>query len=86
MTIPTMNEIITEMARYVRDSNFSVDWNTSMPWVAIHDNDEGDDVFFLENEDADYFIRAANDTADEADVDLETGMLAQAKQYVESLT
>jgi len=85
MTTPTMNEIITEMARYVRDSNFSVDWNTSMPWVAIHDNDEDDDVFFLENEDADYFIGVANDNADEADVDLETGMLAQAKQYVDCI-
>lgn len=85
MTTPSMNEIITEMARYVRDSGFSVDWNNSMGWVAIHDDEENDDTFFLENEDADSFIAQANDKADEADVDLETGMLAQAKQYIDCL-
>jgi len=80
-----MNEIITEMARYVRDSGFSVDWNNSMGWVAIHNNEENEDVFFLEDEDAEQFIVEANERADQADVDLESGMLAQAKQYVDCL-
>ena len=85
MNTPTMNEIITEMARYVRDSGFSVDWNNSMGWVAIHNNEENEDVFFLEDEDAEQFIVEANERADQADVDLESGMLAQAKQYVDCL-
>lgn len=85
MNTPTMNEIITEMARYVKDSGFSVDWNNSMGWVAIHNNEENEDVFFLEDEDAEQFIIEANQKADQADVDLESGMLAQAKQYVDCL-
>ena len=85
MTTPTMNEIITEMARYVKDSGFSVDWNRTMGWVAIHDNEENDDTFFLEEGDAEEFVAEANQKADEADVDLETGMLAQAKQYIDCL-
>ena len=85
MTTPTMNEIISEMARYVRDSGFSVDWNTSEPWVAIHDEEENDDTFFLEYEDAQEFIQQAGKMAAEAYTDLETGMLAQAKQYVDCI-
>lgn len=80
-----MKDIITEMARYVKDSGFSVDWNRSMGWVAIHDDEENDDTFFLEEGDAEEFVAEANQKAEEADVDLETGMLAQAKQYIDSL-
>lgn len=86
MATPSMNEIITEMARYVRDSGFSVDWNNKvMTWVAIHDDEEGDDTFYLEDAEADEFIAEANEKAEEAGVDLETGMLAQAKQYIDCI-
>jgi len=80
-----MNEIVTEMARYVRDSGFSVEWNESEPWVAIHDEEENDDTFFLQYEDAEEFIREAWEKSDEGRTDVDTGMLAQAKQYIDCL-
>lgn len=85
MTTPTMTEIVTEMARYVKHSGFSVDWNTSMPWVAIQCDETDSDGFFLEDADAEEFIGIATKNAAEADVSLATGMLAQAKQYVDCL-
>jgi len=85
MTTPTMKEIITEMSNYVRNSGFSVEWNESEPWVAIHDEEENDDTFFLEYEEAEQFIKEGHQKAEEADVHEVVGMLAQAKQYIDCI-
>jgi len=78
-------KIVTEMADYVTRSGFSVDYNPSMGWLAIHDDEENDDTFFLEDEEAEQFTTEAQRMAFEADLDIEVALLAQAKQYVDCI-
>lgn len=84
MTTPTLNKIVTEMARYVTASGFDVDWNTSMPWVAILD-EQGNVAVYLQNDDAEHFIAETFQVAEDSYVHLETSMLAQAKPYIDCL-
>jgi hypothetical protein len=87
MTAPTLNEIVTEMARYVQDSGFVVETAEafSSNWVAIHRVSTEEDVFFLEFGDAEQFLLEAEAKAQEAGVDFETGLLAQAKSYIDCI-
>jgi hypothetical protein len=78
-------EIVTEMASYVKRSGFSVEYNSSMGWVAIHNKEVEEDTFFLQDADAEQFADEAQRMAVTADVDIDVALLAQAKQYVDCI-
>jgi hypothetical protein len=84
MTAPTMNEIITRMSNYVRDSGFTIEWDDSACWVDIASEDFGT-AFFLENDEAEQFIAEATKNAEEADVHEIVAMLARAKSYIDCI-
>jgi hypothetical protein len=87
MKIQSSKEIITDMANYVTKSGFIVETalTFSSNWVAIHEVSTEEDVFFIEYSEAEEFLREALAKSKEAGVDLKIAMLAQAKQYIDSI-
>jgi hypothetical protein len=87
MKIQSSKEIITDMANYVTKSGFIVETAEafSSNWVAIHRVSTEEDVFFLEYDDAEQFLLEAEAKAQGAGVDFETGLLAQAKSYIDCI-
>jgi hypothetical protein len=84
--MPTMNAIVTEMAEYVRRSGYSVSISDCMGEETVYINDEdGNDVFILMYQEATNFIKEAEVTATEAEVDLDTAMYCEAKSYVDCI-
>jgi hypothetical protein len=85
--MPTMNAIVTEMAEYVRRSGYSVSISDCMgeETVYIIEDASGEAVYTLMYQEATNFIKEAEVTATEAEVDLDTAMYCEAKSYVDCI-
>jgi|AntRauTorcE11898_2_1112593.scaffolds.fasta_scaffold28848_1 hypothetical protein len=83
--MPTMNAIVTEMAEYVRRSGYSVEASMGEETVDIIEDASGEAVYTLMYQEATNFIKEAEVTATEAEVDLDTAMYCEAKSYVDCI-